>query len=390
MDERVIRFRVGVVVVAAVMITVILVMLFGAWPTVLQSQYELHVKFPEAPGINVDTPVRKSGVLIGRVSKVRLLDEGGVVVSAKIYDKYTLRKNETCRVGTASLIGDAVLEFVPSGEAELLARFDASGDGELSREEQLASQEPMADGDFMSEGLVASNPLEVLTSLEGTLDSAFSSVEVAGTEVSQLARSLNSSMGDDEGQLLRIMKKTETALDRFDSTMQAFEAVLGDKETIGQLKDSLRELPEMVQASRETMDKANAAFDAIQSAAQKADARLDDIAGLTEPLRDNGPQMAEHVLSITRNLDGITSDIQVFTQAMNSQQGTLSRLIHDDELFQKIDGIVTNAEEISQRIRPIVEDVRIFTDKIARDPRQLGVKGALDRRPSGLKTGVVR
>ncbi len=390
MDERVIRFRVGVVVVAAVMITVILVMLFGAWPTVLQSQYELHVKFPEAPGINVDTPVRKSGVLIGRVSNVKLLDEGGVVVSAKIYDKYTLRKNETCRVGTASLIGDAVLEFVPTGEAELIARFDDNGDGKLSREEQLTAQKPMTDGDFMSEGRVASNPLEVLTSLEGTLDSAFSSVEVAGTEVSQLARSLNSSMGDDEGQLLRIMKKTETALDRFDSTMQAFEAVLGDKETIGQLKDSLRELPEMVKASRETMDKANAAFDAIQSAARKADARLDDIAGLTEPFRDNGPQMAQNVLSITRNLDGITSDIQVFTNAMNSQQGTLSRLVHDDELFQKIDGIVTNAEEISQRIRPIVEDVRIFTDKIARDPRQLGVKGALDRRPSGLKTGVVR
>jgi phospholipid/cholesterol/gamma-HCH transport system substrate-binding protein len=390
MDERVIRFRVGVVVVAAVIITIILVMLFGAWPTVLQSQYELHVKFPEAPGINVDTPVRKSGVLIGRVSKVRLLDEGGVVVSAKIYDKYTLRKNETCRVGTASLIGDAILEFVPSGEAELLARFDANRDGELDREEQQQAREPMTDGDFMSEGLVASNPLEVLVNLEGTLDSAFSSVEVAGTQVSQLVGSLNSSLGDDEGQLLRIMKKTETALDRFDSTMQALEAVLGDREMIAQLKNSLQDLPEMVQASRETMDKANAAFDAIQSAAQKADARLDDIAGLTEPLRDNGPQMAEHVLSITRNLDGITSDIQVFTEAMNSQQGTLSRLVHDDELFRKIDGIVTNAEEVSLRIRPIVEDVRIFADKIARDPRQLGVKGALDRRPSGLKTGVIQ
>jgi hypothetical protein len=32
--------------------------------------------------------------------------------------------------------------------------------------------------------------------------------------------------------------------------------------------------------------------------------------------------------------------------------------------------------------------MRVFTDKIARDPSQLGVRGALDRRPSGLKTGV--
>ncbi len=390
MDERSIRFRVGVVVVAAVIITIILVMLFGAWPTVLQSQYELHVKFPEAPGISVDTPVRKSGVLIGRVSDVRLLDEGGVLVSAKIYDKFTLRKNETCRVGTASLIGDAVLEFVPSNQAELLARFDAGGSGELSTDEIQQSLKPMVDGEFMSEGLVASNPLQVLVNLEGTIDSAFSSVEGAGNDVSKLIGTLNSSMGEDDGQLLRIMAKTEKALDRFDSTMQIFETVLGDKELIAQIKNSLRDLPEMVRSSRETMDKANRAFDTIQSAAQKAEDRLDDIAGLTEPFRDNGPQMAEHVLSITRNLDGITSDIQVFSEAMNSEQGTLSRLVHDDELFRKIDGIVTNVEAISQRVRPIVEDVRIFTDKIARDPRQLGIKGAMDRRPTGLKTGVIR
>ena len=126
MDERVLRFRVGIVMVAAVIITVILVMLFGAWPTVLQPQYELNVKFPQAPGIAVDTPVRKSGVLIGRVSQVKLLDEGGVLVGARIFDRYKLRQNETCRIGTGSLIGDAVLEFVPSDKAELLAAMDAA------------------------------------------------------------------------------------------------------------------------------------------------------------------------------------------------------------------------------------------------------------------------
>ena len=35
------------------------------------------------------------------------------------------------------------------------------------------------------------------------------------------------------------------------------------------------------------------------------------------------------------------------------------------------------------KVRPILDDVRIFSDKIARDPRQLGVKGALSKTPSG-------
>jgi hypothetical protein len=33
-----------------------------------------------------------------------------------------------------------------------------------------------------------------------------------------------------------------------------------------------------------------------------------------------------------------------------------------------------------------MDDLRIFADKIARDPRQLGVAGALRRQPSGYKS----
>ena len=110
MDERVIQFRVGVVVVAAASITVILVMLFGALPT-LRPRYTLHIRFPEAPGVTVDSPVRKSGVQIGRVSNVKLLEQGGVVISMRIDKRFPLRRNEICRIGSDSLgTGDAVLE----------------------------------------------------------------------------------------------------------------------------------------------------------------------------------------------------------------------------------------------------------------------------------------
>ena len=43
-----------------------------------------------------------------------------------------------------------------------------------------------------------------------------------------------------------------------------------------------------------------------------------------------------------------------------------------------------NVSKLTKDLRPIVDDVRVFTDKIARHPEQLGVRGALDRRP-GLK-----
>jgi hypothetical protein len=131
MDERVLRFRVGVVVVASAIVTVVLVMLFGAWPTMLQPQYTLHIRFPEAPGDHRGHPRAEERRADRRVSRVELLDEGGVLVSTNINQNFTLRRNETCRIGTGSLLGDAVLEFVPAGHDELLARFDINRTGRL-------------------------------------------------------------------------------------------------------------------------------------------------------------------------------------------------------------------------------------------------------------------
>lgn len=388
MDERVLQFRVGVVVVASAIITVILVMLFGAWPSVWEGRYEIHVTFPEAPGITVDAPVRKSGVLIGRVSNVKLQDEGGVLVSMRIFDQFKLRRHETCRIGTGSLLGDAVVEFVPSGKDERLARFDANRDGKLDEDEQRTANELLADTEYMSDGVVVSNPLRALVNLEGSVSSAFRSLEGAGKEVSQLARSVNQAVGGGDDQIRRIMQKTEVALDHFDQTMQAVEKILGDEQLAGQLRQTIQEIPAFVDETRQTMAAARTTMDHVREMSDKAKTNLDHLEKFTKPLGESGPQLVANVEESTRNLNDLLEQFVAFSEALNSGQGTLGRLVHDDEVYQQIQRVVGNAEEITRRARPIVEDVRIFTDKIARDPRQLGVKGALDQRPSGLKTGL--
>jgi phosphoglycerate-specific signal transduction histidine kinase len=69
---------------------------------------------------------------------------------------------------------------------------------------------------------------------------------------------------------------------------------------------------------------------------------------------------------------------------LNSGNGTVARLIEDEQLYVQLVQTLENVEQLTHRLQPIVEDVRVFTDKIARDPRQLGVRGALDSRGSGL------
>ena len=63
--------------------------------------------------------------------------------------------------------------------------------------------------------------------------------------------------------------------------------------------------------------------------------------------------------------------------------GTLGRIIHDDELYTDIRETVRNVNAASQRIRPILDNVRILTDKLAVDPGGELIKRGLDRRPVG-------
>ena len=81
MDDNGYRFGVGVLVLASAIIGVLLIAFFGAVPKLWVDRYRFTVNFPSAPNVGVDTPVRKNGVLIGRVAKVELRTQRGGVIS---------------------------------------------------------------------------------------------------------------------------------------------------------------------------------------------------------------------------------------------------------------------------------------------------------------------
>lgn len=110
MDERLMKFRVGLMVVATIVVAVVLMAIFGGFSGLFVNAYVIHVRFDHAPGVAVGTPVRKSGVRIGEVSDLELTPNDEVLVTLRINGKYTVYSDEVCRLKT-SLLGDAWLEF---------------------------------------------------------------------------------------------------------------------------------------------------------------------------------------------------------------------------------------------------------------------------------------
>ncbi|MGD9634699.1 MAG: hypothetical protein AB7U97_15570, partial [Pirellulales bacterium] len=88
-------------------------------------------------------------------------------------------------------------------------------------------------------------------------------------------------------------------------------------------------------------------------------------------------------------LSRIVEELTVLVDALNGRNGTIGRLIHDPAVYDNLNRLLCNSNqvvlrinELTLRLRPIVDDVRVFTDKIAREPGRI-VGGAVN--PSVLK-----
>jgi phospholipid/cholesterol/gamma-HCH transport system substrate-binding protein len=364
MDERTLRLRVGVVVLAAILVTGILVMLMGDMPFPGGSKRVIYVIFPTAPGVDVGTPVRKSGITIGRVSRVELLNPTGVRVTMDIDSKYTVTDSEFCRVGTASLLGDALLEFVPGPDSR--------------------TAKPLEHGAEIQNGIVAGDPMQTFVSLEPDLRRMLATMNQAGEEVRRAAETLNAAVANNDDQIPRLMQKTELALDQFNITMRSMNELVGDPELRSGLKQALRDVPQLFNDARNTLQTVSKSFEGIQMVAERASKNMENLENFTRPLGERGPQLVENLDGSLANVNALLEQLVEFTDNLNSRQGTLGRLMNDEELYQKLNRSLANIEEITYKVKPILDNAHIISEKVARDPRMLGLKGMVDPRPLGV------
>ncbi len=359
MEERTMQFRVGVVVLATVVIAAVLILIFGEAPQVFQRGITVHVRFPRAPGVMVDTPVRKSGILIGRVRSVQLADDGTVLVTLSIYQRYQGRiyRDEVCRIEGGSLLGDSVISFVPSTEPQ-------------------PKRQPIQDGDTI-QGVVAPDAIQIVNELQRGLDEVARSIVQTSRDIDRVAVQISRFLEQNNERFARLLEKSEQALDQFREAAQAVEHLAGDPQLRTQLQQSLEQLPQVLQEARSTIRM-------LQQTLAKANRNLDHLERFTEPLGRRGEQMLANAdrlfVKLGRSadqLDRLMENLVLFSERINQQQGTLGRLMRDPQLYDNLVELTRNLNRLTIELRPLLYDARVFSDRIARDPSVLGVRGAL-------------
>jgi phospholipid/cholesterol/gamma-HCH transport system substrate-binding protein len=387
MDERVIKFRVGVMVLATVIIGGILILLFGDTQSLGRSSYTITIHFADAPGVTEGTPIRKSGILIGRVHSVRFAEQGGVNVEAKIDGGVKLYHGEVPQVTESLLGGDVVIQFVkrskvvPSepmpppqtdhkqtgvGPPTTLTAFQA-------KNPPKSPDEVVQPNDYI-EGTVAPSPMQFLSNLQGDMNQAISALSNAGTEVSKLAGNINKILEGNDEQINRIITETEQAIKSFQIAMNNVNDVMGDAKTRDNLKKMIDSLPDLFEEGKNTIA-------TIRTTVEGVDRNLRNLEGLTGPLGERGDQIVTRVDRAVSRMDELLGILSDFGRKLNSGQGTLGKLMTDQELYNNLNSTVRNIECLSRELKPIISDVRVFSDRIARHPEILGVRGAIQRSP---------
>ncbi|QDV86582.1 MlaD family protein [Stieleria sp.] len=413
MDDSRLKFGVGVLVIAAIGIGIILTFLFGAVPRVLTGEFRLLVQFPTAEGINSNSPVLLRGVEIGRVID-KELRENDVLLTIGIDPKYqnNLTHEYLPKIKTKSIItGDAKLEFVKGTEDELQ---------EIHKERlQTIRDEKYTDEQLISYGTPASDPFSLVFNLEDevretleAVQSASGALQSVGDNVNQLVQNADGVVQNAEGQMGNVAQDARNALIEFQGAMRDIRNVIGNPELRDSLAEALRELPLVLTEAQTTLQSTQKTFesfervgqrfenvgvaaektvqnvdqtiDSVRDAIESAQGAIENIETITDPIAENSDQLVVQVLKSLANLDRTLLEVERFGVGLNNSNGTIRRLLDDEDIYWQIRRTIENVELATAKIRPILDDVRIFSDKIARDPRQLGVKGALDKRGSGL------
>jgi phospholipid/cholesterol/gamma-HCH transport system substrate-binding protein len=322
------ELKIGVMAVAALTLTAILVVAVGGASGFAWQRYELKTSFDNVSGLKSGAIVRVAGVEVGKVTSVELKGTGvEVVLSIKEENQSRVTTDSRASIGAMSLLGEPLIDVSPASTGT-----------------------PLKDGDFIP----SNPPAKALSDVAGAANEGI-------VEATALLKDIRGGRGT-VGKLF-----TDDALYRelnafVDSANAVTASINRGRGTLGKLTNdpkaydelnaslaNLRAMTERINAGQGSIgqllndDKVAKSVTAATANLEQMTARLsrsDNTAGklLTEKeLYDRINSMANRLDELTRNL--------------NAGQGTAGQLLHDKQLYD-------NMNSAANELRGLIADIR--------------------------------
>jgi phospholipid/cholesterol/gamma-HCH transport system substrate-binding protein len=172
------------------------------------------IQFKTAGNLKTSSVVRISGVGVGKVERIRLLDVGKVLVMVTLPDRIVPRVDATAQIVAVGFVGDAAIELNPGQAAQRLSRDRVIiGTQAAGLSDMAASLGDRADSVLLGAQQIvnkrtADELYATLTALQGTLKAAERTMRVYGD-----------AQNGPTAQLTKTLASLEQLTSRLDSTL---------------------------------------------------------------------------------------------------------------------------------------------------------------------------
>jgi phospholipid/cholesterol/gamma-HCH transport system substrate-binding protein len=397
MNEQAIRFRFGIFVLAALILLAVLTILFGGFPNYFKRTDDYTIVFTNAQGVAPGTPVRRSGVRIGEVRNITLDNETGKVnVEIRVDGKYSLRKVDRPMLQVGLLGGDASISFVPPENPKLAAdttpvRPGAVIEGVTPADAGLLMQKTADLVQPAQEAVVEIKKVfqtinEMTPLVKETLvnfNEIGKIVREVGPEIGATARQWKA-VGERADLLLNTNeKKINESITRAEEALRRVNSLFSDEnqklvqDTLRNAKKGSDQFELLAKDTSELIKDTRVTVKQVNETLKKADAALEDFQKAMKPFSEKSPSVLKNVDEATENLNKSLKDIRELVQVIARSDGTVQRLISDPALYNNLNDSAVMVTKILPRLDRILRDMEVFSDKLARHPELLGLRGAI-------------
>ncbi|HEX4589886.1 MAG TPA: MlaD family protein [Gemmataceae bacterium] len=441
MDLKKQRFRLGLFVAAATILLCVLILMFGGSAgRLFVGQNTYVIPFNNAPGVNKGTPVRRSGVKIGAVTKVELDDKTGkVLVTIAVDKKYTVWNTDVAVISQDLLSRDVTIDLenqpatprlaapqpvpAPKTDVKQVGGIDVGGDQFAAGQPPPGPPEP-APGQPLPPGSTIpgrspggpSSALEsfqtVVPALEQALNAirrsaerleqAIPELDAGAREFTALGRSIREAVPEirrtnDEIQALlrnfrnagpgiqRTNEELQVAIRNFGSVAERIDVFMAANQdriarAVDQTTDVLQRMSNVLSdENQRTLTSALHNSDDLLKESAKTNRQLQGTIATADRALRNFDVAAERLARVIGTVGDALAPL-----AQGGGGGTIQRFFTDPSLYNNLNQAACQISNIMPRLDRILRDAEVFADKIARHPESLGVGGAV--RPSaGLK-----
>jgi len=287
---------VGVMVIGALSMLFASTMRLGACGPQGSQGMQVHATFDNAAGVERRTDVLVAGVKVGEVDSVHL-DAGRARIGLRIDDGgLTLPADSIVSIRSRGLLGERVVEI-------------QRGD----------SQRMLASGDTMTQSVEAPN-----------LDDLIDDLAAVSKDIREVSGAVKLVLGGSRGE-------------------ETIAAIVDDVRAVS------RGLRNFIEDNGDTLAKTLTNFDEV---AENLTDFSEDISRITADNEQTVGDMLENFADASEQMSTALSDIADVSEKIEQGQGTLGKLVNEDEVYTKVDESLAELQQTLTEVRRAAEDAQ--------------------------------